>query len=388
MRLAQDLEDIRVVAHDPLPPPNRVMLLGLDWRQNGHLAAGLHDAGIETFLLTTGLPDHFGLGRYCEHIRTPKYPSPEYVPFLREQIARLRPDLLIPLCEPLIELLWELDPPPAPVYPPTEAWQRKVVFDRKLLYRRAQSAGVPIPPWLPLSGPSDLDDAGRKLGFPLVIRGTAGFGGNQVRIVRSPEEAAAALEHIRKVSPGQPFAQAFVRGGRHLFGGVFRRGETIRSFSHRTLETNPAITGPAIRIRPVHEPRLAAYGEAIFRDLQWSGIAFAEFIQNEAGEFVLMEINARPWGSLETAEMCGAQISRTFGEMLLGRPIAAQPPYPAGVDWIILEGYLLSLRRAGVWSTLWHVPPRDMWRCMSAVPWSRPRLAFHVMRRAYRFLSG
>ncbi|MGH8299523.1 MAG: hypothetical protein ACRES6_09610 [Steroidobacteraceae bacterium] len=387
MRLAQDLAEVPIVPHDP-PPPKRVMLLGLDWRQNGHLAAGLHEAGIETFLLTTGLADHFGLGRYCEHVRTPKYPSPEYVPFLRAEIARLRPDLLIPLCEPLIELLWGLDRLPAPIYPPTEAWQRKVVFDRRLLYRRAQSAGVPIPPWLPLSGPSDLDHAAGKFGFPLVIRGTAGFGGNQVRIVHSRDAACTALEQIRKISPEQPFAQAFVRGGRYLFGGVFHQGEMIRSFSHRTLETHPAITGPAIRIRPIREPRLAAHGEAIFRDLQWSGIAFAEFIQSEAGEFVLMEINVRPWGSLEIAEKCGAQISRTFGEMLLGHAITAQAPYPVGADWLILEGYLLSRRQTGVWATLRRLPPVDIWMCLKAVPWSRPRLAFHVMRRTYRFLWG
>jgi hypothetical protein len=364
------------------------MLLGLDWRQNGHLAAGLHEAGIETFLLTTGLPEHLGLGRYCEHIRTPKYPSPEYLPFLREQVARVRPDLLIPLCEPLIELLWGLDPPPAPIYPPTEAWQREVVLDRRLLYRRAQSAGLSIPPSLPLAARADLDEAGRRFGFPLVIRGTGGFGGNQVRIVRSGDEAALALEQICKVSPGQPFAQAFVRGGRCLFGGVFRRGEMIRSFSHRTLETNPAVTGPAIRIRPIHEPRLTAHGEAIFRELQWSGIAFAEFIQDEAGEFVLMEINVRPWGSLEIAEMSGAQISRTFGDMLLGRSVAAQAPYAVGADWIVLEGFLLSRRQTGVWSTLRRLSATDIWMCMKAVPWSRPGIAFHVMRRTYRFLSG
>ena len=140
-----------------LPLPKRVMLLGLDWRQIAYVAAGLQEAGIETLLLTTGRPDHFGLGHYCRQIQSPKYPSPDYVPVLREQVARLRPDLLIPLCEPLINLLWRLDAPPAPVYPPTEEWQRETVLDRRQLYRRAESIGLPVPPWLPLTGRAELD---------------------------------------------------------------------------------------------------------------------------------------------------------------------------------------------------------------------------------------
>ena len=89
----------------------RVMVLDLSWRRTDYVAAALHAAGIETLLVSTGWPDRIGLGRYCRQVHSPSYASAEYVPFVREHVAHFNPDWVIPLCEPLFELLWKLDPP-------------------------------------------------------------------------------------------------------------------------------------------------------------------------------------------------------------------------------------------------------------------------------------
>lgn len=366
----------------------RVMLLGLGWPQTGYLLAALHRTGIQATLLSTGFPDRIGLGRYCRQVQSPLATSPEYARFLHEQVARTRPDLIIPLCEPLIELLWSLDPPPAPVYPPVEPWQREIVTNRRRLYECATDSGVPIAPWMSIDGAQGVAQAARRFGFPLVLRGTAGFAGMQVRIVNSLDEAHAAAAALKAVSPGSPFAQAFVTGRRQLCGGVFQRGEMLRCFTQMTMECNPPTTGPSIRVCSVRDETMEAYTAALMRRLQWSGMACAEYMRDEQGRLFLLEINVRPWAALEVAERCGATLSRAFAEMLSGKPVTGRAGHSVGVESLVLEGFLRAHRGGSVWRTFRRLPSRDAYGCLRAIPWRQPGLALHMLRVMYRACDG
>jgi hypothetical protein len=365
------------------------MLLDLNWKQTGYLVAALSDSGIATTLVTTVRPDHIGLSHYCTQIQSPHPNSPEYVPFLRREIASVRPDLLIPLCEPLMELLWDLDPPcEVPIYPSMTEDLRNVLMDRRRFYERAAASAIAVPPWMPVGSPADLEGAARRFGYPFVLRGTRGLAGSQVRVVSSSREAAVALAELKSKSPGQPFAQAFVRGPRHLVGGFFSHGEAIRLFAQETIEQHPAVTGPSIRVRACADETLIRSTRTLFADLGWSGMACVEFIRDERGGFVLLELNPRPWAALEVAERRGAGICRAFAESLAGRLVAPRHRYRMGVSDVVLEGFLLARRRgSGIGSTLRALGLRDWLDCARAVPWSRPWLALHVLRRLYRELA-
>jgi predicted ATP-grasp superfamily ATP-dependent carboligase len=370
-------------------PPSRVMLLDLNWKQTPHLAAALAASGIATTLVTTLRPDHLGLGHYCAQIQSPSPHSPDYLSFLRQQVAAFRPDLLIPLCEPIMELLWDLDPPlEVPAYPAMTEELRSVLRDRRRFYERATALGIPVPPWMPIGSLVDLEEAARRFGYPLVLRGTRGLAGSQVRVAASAAQAAAALGELNTESPGQPFAQAFIRGSRHLVGGFFSRGEAIRLFAQETLDQYPAVTGPSIRVRACTDESLIRSARTLVSDLGWSGMACVEFIRDDRGRFVLMEMNPRPWAALEVAERSGSGICRAFAESLAGRPVGPLHGYRVGGSQVILEGFLLSRRPgSGLWPTLKTLRPADWLDCLRAVPWRRPRLALHVLRRVYRELE-
>ena len=365
------------------------MLLDLNWKQTPYLAAALAGSGIATTLVTTLRPDHLGLGHYCSQIMSPGPHSPAYLPFLRQQIANVRPDLLIPLCEPIMELLWDLEPQlEIPVYPAMTEDLRSVLRDRRRFYERAAALGIPVPPWMPVSGPADLEEAAGRFGYPLVLRGTRGLAGSQVRIVRSQREAGVALGELNSESPGQPFAQAFIKGPRHLVGGFFSQGEAIRLFAQETIDQHPAVTGPSIRVRACTDETLIRSTRALVANLGWSGMACVEFIREESGRFVLMEMNPRPWAALEVAERRGADICRAFAESLAGRPVGPLRGYRVRGSDVVLEGFVLARRRGtGIWPTLRTLGLRDWLDCGRAVPWRRPWLALHVLRRIYRELA-
>jgi predicted ATP-grasp superfamily ATP-dependent carboligase len=365
------------------------MLLDLNWKQTPYIAAALSASGIATTLVTTLRPDQIGLSHYCTQIQSPLPHSAGYVSFLRQQIASLRPDLLIPLCEPLMELLWDLDPPcEVPLHPAVTEDQRNVLRDRRRFYDRAAALGIAVPPWMPIGRPADLEEAARRLGYPLVLRGTRGLAGSQVRVAGSSPEAAAALDELKRTSPGQPFAQAFIRGPRHLVGGFFSHGEAIRLFAQETLEQHPPVTGPSIRVRACADETLIHSARTLVADLGWSGMACVEFIRDERGGFVLMEMNPRPWAALEVAERAGAGICQAFAESLASRAVAPRCQYRRGTSEVVFEGFLLARRRGrGIWPTLRTLGLRDWRDCAGAVPWRRPWLALHVLRRLYRELE-
>lgn len=372
-----------------ISPPSRVMLLDLNWKQTPYLVAALGDSGIATTLLTTQRPDNIGLSHYCTQIESPPPQSPGYVPFLRQQIATVRPDLLMPLCEPIMELLAELDPPlEVPIHPAMTPDLWNVLGDRPRFYERAAALGIAVPPWISVGGPADLEVAARRFGYPLVLRGTRGFAGSQVRVVSSAREAAVALDELGGKSPGQPFAQAFISGPRHLVGGFFSDGEAIRLFAQETVEQYPAVTGPSTRVRACVDQALIRSARTLVADLGWSGMACVEFIRDERGRFVLMEMNPRPWAALEVAERSGAGICRAFAESLAGKPVGPLQGYRVRGSDVVLEGFVLARSRGtGLWPTLRTLRPRDWLDCARAVPWRKPWLALHVLRRLYRELD-
>ena len=75
----------------------------------------------------------------------------------------------------------------------------------------------------------------------------------------------------------------FVRGDRQSIGGVFSQWEMIRSFAQEVIEEHPPRTGPSTRVRSLSDKYLEGHTRTLFRTLQWSGIASADFIRNEAG---------------------------------------------------------------------------------------------------------
>lgn len=368
-------------------PVARVMLLDENWPQTGYLIAALWKAGIEVTLLSTGAADGIALARMCEQIRTPMPSSPQYASLLQEHARRIRPDLIIPLSERLIELLWSLDPPPAPIFPSTEPWQQELVMDRKKLYQLASASGVPIAPSMDLTGPQDLPAAADLLGYPFVLRGTAGCAGSQVRLVHTAQDAGGAYEQLRLISPGALFAQAFVAGHRQLFGGVFLHGEALRCYGQMTLQRWPRETSPSIRVLTVRDATMERHTRTLMRQLRWTGIGCAEYIKRETGELIFLEINIRPWAALGAAERSNAGICRAFANMLSARPITPRCTYRAGVDVILTEGFVIARRRESLWRTMRQLNWREGYGCLRTIPWSTPWLALHILRRVYRACS-
>ena len=67
---------------------------------------------------------------------------------------------------------------------------------------------------------------------------------------------------------------------------------------------------------------ILANGKKILDELKWEGVAMVEFKKdNSTGMYNLMEINAKFWGSLDLALVCGADFPGLMIDSALGKEI-------------------------------------------------------------------
>src|SRR6185312_6369792 len=126
----------------------------------------------------------------------------------------------------------------------------------------AAKHGIPVAPSAMQTGSVDaFVAAARKIGFPLLIKASAGGGGKGMKIVRREEELAenirvAASEAQRYFSDGRVYAERLVEGPRHIEvqvlgdgkGNVvhlFERECSIQRRYQKVVEESPAPNLPA-----------------------------------------------------------------------------------------------------------------------------------------------
>ncbi len=357
----------------------KILVLDPEWEQTAYLVSSLARAGHQVTLVSSLPRDRFGIGRYCEQVPAPGRLSDADV--LKRLFAGSDHDLILPLSEEIMEALWAL---PAEltsrVFPQTTTFQRELLTDRRRMYQFAQSLAVPIPALAYLQDEASLAACITDLGLPLVLRGTKGLAGQQVRVVQNAQDAIDSFRLLKTTSSDMPFAQAFVQGRRCLIGALFDQGKALQWFSQTTIEAS-STTGPSIRVRSVNDPRLTAYAKVLFENMQWTGLACAEFMRDEQGEYHFLEINPRPWAAIQAAHYCSIPLLDLFVDYLDGKLPPKTITVPDGVDIALFPQFIawrLKAKRFLRWSDR-----RSYCQSLAGAPWRRPALLLHFLRRIW-----
>jgi acetyl-CoA carboxylase biotin carboxylase subunit len=224
--------------------------------------------------------------------------------------------------------------------------------DKAAARRMAAAQGVPV---LPGSQEPvrDLEEAQRiaeEIGFPLIIKASAGGGGKGMRVVSEPEaiesglamagaEAAAAFGnaavYLERFLPDPRHVEIQVvldAGGRGIHLG--ERDCSIQRRHQKLLEESPSLAlTPMLR---------GAMGEAALRVARAAGYQNAgtvEFLLNGDGHFYFMEMNTRIQVEHPVTEMVtGVDLVKTQIRIAAGEPLQLTQ---AGVT---VQGHSLECR--------------------------------------------
>jgi len=114
-------------------------------------------------------------------------------------------------------------------------------------------------------------------------------------------------------------------------GGALRGRLAAFDIRGRRVREWPPSGGTSAAAESVLDaPELERAGEALLDALNWHGVAMVEGKRTPEGQFVLMEINAKFWGSHDLALAAGVNFPGDMVALLEGRTIAQpQPPYRA-----------------------------------------------------------
>nr|WP_218647629.1 carboxylate--amine ligase [Sphingobium lactosutens] len=215
------------------------------------------------------------------------------------------------------------------------------VIDKRRTLDLAKQAGLRVPQtWQPQAG-EDCAARVADMRYPLVAKwanppdimpalADAGLEWLKTEYIRTPEQLMALLD--RYVPLGHwPMIQQYCRGvglGQMLY---MQDGHATLCFQHRRLHEWPPEGGVSTlcRAEPTGDHRAQmALSEKLLHILDWEGQAMVEYRYDAAtGDYWLMEVNGRYWGSLPLAWHCGAHFAwEAYRRTVLGQDDPAPAP--------------------------------------------------------------
>ncbi|HEV3468632.1 MAG TPA: acetyl-CoA carboxylase biotin carboxylase subunit [Pyrinomonadaceae bacterium] len=177
----------------------------------------------------------------------------------------------------------------------------------KVEARRAmKEAGLPVLPGSeePLKSEEEARRIAREVGYPVIIKASAGGGGRGMRVVRAEEELSSAMqtastEAAAAFKNGDIYIERFVENPRHIeiqvladeHGHCIHLGERDCSIQRRHQKILEEAPSPALT--PELRERMGTAAVEACKRVGYSSAGTIEFLLDERGNFYFMEMNTR-----------------------------------------------------------------------------------------------
>ncbi len=172
--------------------------------------------------------------------------------------------------------------------------------------REMAAAGVPIIPGTEgiVEDEAAVEKAAAKIGYPLIIKASAGGGGRGMRVVQKKEELIPSFQTARSEAQqafGVPdvYLERFIERPRHIefqvlgdrWGTVIHLGERECSIQRRHQKLIEESPSPALD--PKRRGQLGSQVAKALKKIGYTNAGTIEFLMDERGNFYFIEVNAR-----------------------------------------------------------------------------------------------
>ncbi|NIW86636.1 MAG: acetyl-CoA carboxylase biotin carboxylase subunit [Gammaproteobacteria bacterium] len=215
-----------------------------------------------------------------------------------------------------------------------------------------EEAGVPVLPGYHGEDQSErtLQRAAERIGYPVLIKPSAGGGGKGMRTVRSPADFADALGSARREARGafgddRVIVERFLTAARHVEIQVFadQHGRVVHLFerdcSIQRRHQKIIEEAPAPGLEGSLREAMGAAAVAAARAIGYVGAGTVEFLLGPDGRFHFMEMNTR------------LQVEHPVTELVTGLDlvewqirIASGEPLPCAQEALAIEGHAIEAR--------------------------------------------
>jgi acetyl-CoA carboxylase biotin carboxylase subunit len=182
----------------------------------------------------------------------------------------------------------------------------RLMGDKARARRAMKKAGVPILPGSegPIEGEEQAARIAKDIGYPVIIKATAGGGGRGMRVVPSAAELPQALKTAQREAEaafgiGDVYIEKYVVSPRHIefqvlgdhYGSVVSLGErecSIQRRHQKLLEESPSVA-----LTDKVRRKMGGIVVDAARAVQYANAGTFEFLMDKEGRFYFMEVNTR-----------------------------------------------------------------------------------------------
>lgn len=212
----------------------------------------------------------------------------------------------------------------------------------------AEKAGVPLAPGSGLvATAAEAMREAERIGFPVMLKSTAGGGGIGLQLVRSGHELEPTFERVQRLAANNfkdagIFVEKFVARGRHIEVQIFGDGKgrvlalgerdcSAQRRNQKVLEETPAPNLPDAVRKELHDTAIRL-GEAV----SYANAGTVEYLYDtDSGAFYFLEVNTRL--QVEhgvTEEVFGIDLVEWMVRQAAGEPLpeTAAPPKGASIQ--------------------------------------------------------
>ncbi|HTG93377.1 MAG TPA: acetyl-CoA carboxylase biotin carboxylase subunit [Pyrinomonadaceae bacterium] len=223
----------------------------------------------------------------------------------------------------------------------------------KIEARRAmKEAGLPVLPGSPEAISSEEEGLrlAREIGYPVIVKASAGGGGRGMRIVRTEQELGQALktastEAAAAFKDGSVYIERYVEQPRHIeiqvlgdeYGECIHLGERECSIQRRHQKLMEEAPSPVLT-KELRQ-RMGDAAVSACKKLGYSSSGTVEFLLDASGEFYFMEMNTRIQVEHPVTEMVTlADIVRNQIRIAEGEPLGYTQ------DDLLIVGHAIECR--------------------------------------------
>jgi len=221
----------------------------------------------------------------------------------------------------------------------------RAMGDKSTAKETMQRIGVPTVPGSDglLTDEKEAMAIARKIGYPVIIKATAGGGGRGMRLVRSEDDLVKsflAAQGEAEAAFGNPgvYLEKFIERPRHIefqiladgYGNVIHLGERDCSIQRRHQKLLEEAPSPALT--PELREKMGAAAVRVAQAIHYLGAGTIEFLLDSSGQFYFMEMNTR------------IQVEHPVTEMITGMDLIAEQIRVAQGDRLRLTQEQVQLR--------------------------------------------
>lgn len=174
-----------------------------------------------------------------------------------------------------------------------------VLFDKHATREMARQIGVPVAIGRLVRPDDTAATVLAEFGAPVMIKPRRSYAiemlgsRGKARVVRDADALATAL---REAAPEDTLLEQYFPGRGIGVSVLASKGRVLQAFEHHRVRE---LAGASFyRISAPLTPELRRACEAIVAAVPYTGVAMFEFKRNDSGGWILLEVNARPWGSI------------------------------------------------------------------------------------------